>query len=140
VTRIVPIALLAVLSVLTGCDPAPCVRRSDCASGLVCSASGACIAPPSDGSVDQDAGDAPTSTDAALRDAPDAGDAPPDAGELDAGDAADIDGSVDGGDPDGGDAIMDDAGVGDAGAADAAGLDGAIDDAGADDAGADAGT
>jgi hypothetical protein len=46
--------LAAVLVLLPACDPAPCVRLSDCPSNLTCSA-GACVVPPMDGSTNEDA-------------------------------------------------------------------------------------
>lgn len=95
----------AALLAVSGCEAQPCVRQSDCRSGLVCQV-GICTVPPTD--AGPDAGDA--SFDAPeLRDVPsadvldapptDGGDAPPgaDAGPVDAGpDApADLDAAAD---------------------------------------------
>jgi hypothetical protein len=79
---------------VVGCEAQPCVRQSDCRSGLVCQV-GVCTAPPADAGADAgDVGfDAPELRDAPRIDALDApapldgGDAPPeaDAGPLDGG-------------------------------------------------------
>lgn len=47
---------------LAGCSDL-CGRTSDCATGYVCAASGACVLPPSDGGAGDDA--APATADAA---------------------------------------------------------------------------
>jgi hypothetical protein len=50
--------LLAVVA-LAGCTPGICGRTSDCATGYVCAASGACVLPPSDGGAGDDAATSP---------------------------------------------------------------------------------
>lgn len=57
--------LIAVL-LLLGCEAQPCVRQSDCHSGLVCQA-GACVPPPSD-AMDEDAGALDAGADASTGD------------------------------------------------------------------------
>lgn len=71
--------VLAVAAALAACNNELCIRHSDCDPGLVCSASGACLAP-----AGPDAGDVDASIDAAIDAPPDAPvdaavDAPPDA-------------------------------------------------------------
>lgn len=128
---LVVVALAAVVLV-AGCEAQPCVRQSDCPSGLTCQA-GACLVPPTDGAVDAlgDTGNADAGADAAVDvglDAPmsldGAVDAPLDAGDPDGGDP---DGGVP--EPDGGDASAADAGPSDAGGLDAD-LDAGVADAG----------
>ena len=74
---------VALLLAAAGCDPGVCTRRSDCATGFVCSAAGACVSTAPDGGADADLGDATadagdaTSEDAAI-------DAPIDAPAIDA--------------------------------------------------------
>ncbi|HET7499840.1 MAG TPA: hypothetical protein VFK02_02525 [Kofleriaceae bacterium] len=46
------LALIALVSLATGCKPGICARGSDCASGLVCNVSGACVLPPADAAID----------------------------------------------------------------------------------------
>ena len=41
-------ALAVVLGLAAGCTPDLCVRNSDCAIGLVCSAAAQCVKPPVD--------------------------------------------------------------------------------------------
>lgn len=60
------LGLLAVLIAIAGCEAQPCVRHSDCPSGLTCQA-GTCAAPPTDGAVDGSDGGP---LDAGGRDAP----------------------------------------------------------------------
>ena len=43
---------LGLATALAGCTPELCVRNSDCAVGLVCSAAGQCVVPPSDAGAD----------------------------------------------------------------------------------------
>ncbi len=110
------------LIALAGCEAQPCVRQSDCRSGLICQV-GVCTAPPVDagpevGDAGIDASELPDAPRTDVLDAPpaDAGDTPPeaDAGMLDAG-------SIDAGLIDAGpiDAGPIDAGPIDAGAVDA---------------------
>lgn len=126
--RILQWAALAAL-LLAGCEPQPCVRMSDCANGLVCSPSGQCITPPTDGSVADGGAIDALSTDAGI-DAPiDAPldtplDAPLDASAVD----ATLDASAEDAAPD---AAIDDAAVGADAPADAPGTT----DAGEPDAG-----
>lgn len=61
-------AMAAVLALAAGCTPELCVRNSDCAVGLVCSAAAQCVKPPVD--AGETTSDGATSTvDAAPADA-----------------------------------------------------------------------
>jgi len=42
------LAVAAALALAAGCTPELCVRNSDCAVGLVCSAAAQCVKPPVD--------------------------------------------------------------------------------------------